>query len=125
MYKILKSLSHLLVRLRYPFSTPEEIASDIGLNITNQCSFAEFMACLTNPSHKPTKILKFMPRERAEDLFQTALKKERFSYNTLFSYYFKGGWIEFILQFDEKSRLRRLYILHKDLKQKYEIPISQ
>lgn len=125
MLRIFKPFSDLLLRLRYPFSMPEEIASDIGLSITNYCSFDEFIACLTNPSQRPAKISRFMPRENAEDLFQTALKKEQFRHNTLFSYYFKDGWMEFVLQFDEQSRLRRLYILHKDLKQKYEIPISR
>ena len=56
---------------------PEEIASDIGLNVTNRCSFEEFIASLTNPCHKPTKILKFMPRELAEDLFRKALEKRK------------------------------------------------
>jgi hypothetical protein len=122
--KFFNSFSHFFIRYRYPCSTPEEVASDLGLNLTNKLSFAEFIAYLTNPEHKPAKILKFMPRERAENLFQKARRKEKFRHNSLFSYYFNEGWMEFILQFDDQSRLRRLYILHKDLKQKYEIPIS-
>lgn len=123
--KLFQPFSTLLIRLRYPFSTPEQIAADIGLNLSNRLSFEEFISCLTNPCEKPSKILKFMPRDCAENLFQTAWRKEKFRHDSLFSYYFKGGWIEFVLQFDEQSRLRRLYIQHKDLKQKYEIPISQ
>lgn len=125
MSKFLNIFSQLFFRFRYPFSTPEEIASDIGLNLTNHCSFEELISSLTNPSHRPSKISKFMPRNRAENLFQAALRSERFSCNTLFSYYFKGGWVDFILHFDEQSRLRRLYIFHKDLKQRCEISISQ
>lgn len=125
MNKIFKILSLCLARWRYPFSTPEDIAADIGLNITNKLSFNEFIACLTNPSYQPAKILKFMPRHDAEELFQGALRKERFQHNSLFSYYFHEGWMEFVLQFDQESRLRRLYIVHKDLKQKVEIPISK
>ncbi len=64
-------------------------------------------------------------REEAEDVFRTALRKERFSQNSLFSYHFNGGWMEFMLQFDEQSRLRRIYIQHKDLKCKYELPITK
>lgn len=117
--------TRLLTRLRYPISLPEEVAADLGLTISNTLTFEEFITCLTNPSHPPTKLMRFMPRDEADRLFQTALRKELFKQNSLFSYHFNGGWMEFILQFDEQSRLRRLYIQHKDLKQKYEIPISQ
>ena len=65
-----------------------------------------------------------MPREQAEETFRLAKRKEKFKQNSLFSYHFKRGWIEFNLQFDEQSRLRRLYICHKDLKRKHEISIS-
>ncbi|MFN4175009.1 MAG: hypothetical protein ACK4HV_07910, partial [Parachlamydiaceae bacterium] len=41
-----------------------------------------------------------------------AVKKERFNQKTLFSYYFNQGWVEFMLQFDDESRLRRLYLYH-------------
>lgn len=122
--KILKPLFRLLVRFRYPVSMPEEVASDLGLNISNSLSFQEFIHCLTDPGHRPTKLTRFMPRNEAEEIFRCALRKERFQQNSLFSYHFKNGWMEFILQFDEQSRLRRLYIRHKDLKQKHEIGIS-
>jgi hypothetical protein len=121
---VLKSFLQLFVRLRYPVSMPEDIARDLGLNITNYLTFQEFMRCLTDPSHRPSKLTRFMPREQAAGMFRLARRKERFQQNSLFSYHFKGGWIEFVLQFDEQSRLRRLYIRHKDLKQKHEISIS-
>lgn len=122
--KVFRPLFHLFVRFRYPVSMPEDVASDLGLEITNSLNFKEFMRCLTDPRHRPTKLSRFMPREQAEDIFRLAKRKERFQQNSLFSYHFKGGWMEFILQFDEQSRLRRLYIRHKDLKQKHEISIS-
>ena len=56
-----------------------------------------------------------MPREEAEAAFQSAQRKERFGRNSLFSYYFQEGWLEFKLYFDEKARLRRIYLQHKDL----------
>lgn len=118
-------ISRLLIRFRYPVSMPEEVASDLGLTISNSLTFKEFINCLTNPCLRPAKLSRFMPREEAEGIFQTALRKERFKQNSLFSYYFNGGWMEFMLLFDEQSRLRRLYIQHKDLKQKVEISISQ
>lgn len=131
--KVLEPLLHLLIRFRflnllmrfrYPVSMPEDVGTDLGLNISNLLTFPEFMNCLTDPRYRPTKLTRFMPRAQAEDIFRLALRKERFQRNSLFSYHFKGGWMEFVLQFDEQSRLRRLYIRHKDLKQKHEIPIS-
>lgn len=102
---------------------PEDVASDLGLEITNSMNFKEFINYLIDPSHRPAKLNRFMPRESAEEIFSRAIRKEKFKQNSLFSYHFKGGWVEFILLFDEQSRLRRLYIRHKDLKQKHEIII--
>lgn len=115
---------HFFLRFRYPVSMPEDVATDLGLNISNFLTFQEFINHLIDPRHRPKNLIRFMPRNQAEDIFRYALRKERFQQNSLFSYHFKGGWMEFILQFDDQSRLRRLYIRHKDLKQKYEIPIS-
>lgn len=120
----LKYLSHLFVRFHYPLSTPEDVANDLGLQCSNLVTFQEFICYLTSPHHCLTKLVRFMPREAAEEIFRLALRKEKFSQNSLFSYCFKGGWVEFVLQFDEKARLRRLYIRHKELKQKHEISIS-
>ena len=122
--KVLQPLLHLFTRFRYPVSLPEDVGSDLGLEMTNSLNFQEFIHRLTDPCHRPTKLARFMPREQAEDIFRLARRKEKFKQNSLFSYYFKGGWMEFILQFDEQSRLRRLYICHKTLKQKHEIPIA-
>ncbi len=122
--KVFKPLLQLFVRFRYPVSMPEDVAADLGINITNSLNFQEFMSCLIDPRYRPTKLTRFMPRDQAEDIFRLARRKERFPQNSLISYYFKGGWMEFVLQFDEQSRLRRLYIRHKDLKHKHEIPIS-
>ena len=113
-----------LSRFRYPVSTPEEVAKDLGCNFSNFLTFQQFISTLTHPQCRPTKLTRFMPRSEAEEIFQFALRKEKFQQNSLFFYYFKGGWMEFALQFDEKSRLRRLYIRHKQLKEKYEMPIS-
>ena len=42
-----------------------------------------------------------------------ALRKERFSSSSLYSFYFNEGWLEFELQFDADSLLRRVYLHHK------------
>lgn len=122
--KFFESFFRLLVRFRYPVSLPEDVARDLGLNLSNFITFPELIKHLIHPGHRPSRLMKLMPREQAESLFQAALRKERFQHNTLFSYHFNGSWLEFVLQFDDQSHLRRLYIRHKDLKQKYEIPIS-
>lgn len=121
---VLKPLMHLFIRFRYPFSMPADVAEDLGLSLSNTLTFQEFFNILLDTSQRPKKLFRFMPRQQAEQIFQYALKKEKFPQNSLFSYHFKGGWVEFFLQFDDQSRLRRLYIRHKDLKQKHEIPIS-
>ncbi|MBA2369990.1 MAG: hypothetical protein H0V82_13380 [Candidatus Protochlamydia sp.] len=122
---IRSSFARLILRFRYPCSLPEEVASDLGLKISNAVTFPQLIHCLTNPAHRPTKLVRFMPREQADQIFKTALRKEIFKKDSLYSYHFNGGWMEFMLQFDEQSRLRRLYIQHKDIKQKCEISISQ
>jgi hypothetical protein len=65
-----------------------------------------------------------MNRGEAEALFHRAVRIERFSRHTLCSYYFKDGWLEFILQFDEQQQLRRLYLHHKDLQQQEGVELS-
>lgn len=124
MNNLLSSLSMVLARFRYPVSLPEDVAVDLGLDLSNRLSFDEFISCLTNPQCCPTKLTRFMLREQAEFVFSRALRKERFARDSHFSYHFNGGWMEFILKFDIDSRLRRIYICHKDLKQKHEIFIS-
>lgn len=120
-------LQKLLVRLRYPVSLPEEVAFALGLELSNFLTFEEFVKELTCPNCKPKKLVKFMPREEAEEAFRSALRQERFSRNSLFSYYFNHGWLEFVLQFDDQARLRRVYLQYKDIPhdQGLEIPLQQ
>lgn len=114
----------LWARFRYPFSTPEDVAKDIGLPITNLISFPDFMNYLIEPSHRPSNLTRLMSKKDAENVFRSAKRKECFQQNSLFSYYFNGTWLEFILEFDDNSQLRRLYLRHKDLKRAHEISIS-
>ena len=120
-----KFLFAFFLRFRYPVSLPEDVAGDLGFNFSNELSFREFVNYLTDPNHRPTKLIRFMPREQAEQIFRTALRREHFTHHSLFSYYFNGGWMEFVLDFDTQSRLRRLYLRHKDIKYRHEMIISQ
>lgn len=108
-------LKQLLIRVRYPISLPEEVAAALGVCISNFLTFDEFINYLSGPSCRPTKLMKYMPRDQAEEAFYTALRKEKFCRNSSFSYYFNEGWVEFVLQFDEHSRLRRVYLNYKDI----------
>jgi len=103
------------LRIRYPVSLPEDIAADLGINASNLLTFEQFVRQLSHQSCCPKRLTRFMPREEAEAAFQSAQRKERFGRNSLFSYYFQEGWLEFKLYFDEKARLRRIYLQHKDL----------
>lgn len=120
-------ISKILLRLRYPVTLPEEIATDIGVSLTNFLSFDEFVRTLTNLSCRPRHLKRFMPRDTAEAAFQNAQRKEIFGRNSLFFYYFSEGWLEFSLHFDEQSRLRRVYLRHKQLprEQGVEILLNQ
>lgn len=108
-------LSRFLLRFRYPLSLPEDIATSLGIQLSNHMSFNECVAHLTCPECCPTRLVRFMPRELAEKVFERAHCKEKFRDRTLISFQFNEGWMEFDLQFDSESRLRRVYIQHKNI----------
>lgn len=121
-----QSFCRMLTRFRYPFSLPEDVADALGISFSNFLTFDKFIEKLTDPSCVPERLMKFMPREEAEAAFESACRKEIFPQKTLFSYYFNQGWLEFILQFDNQSRLRRIYVQHKKIKcqEGTEIPLK-
>lgn len=123
----MKTFQHLyrfLIRFRYPVTLPEEIAEALGVSIPNSLNFDELVHKLTCHTCRPTKLCKFMPRNQAEAAFKTAQRKERFKSNSLFSFYFNEGWLEFVLQYDDDSRLRRMYIQHKIIQEERGIEIQ-
>lgn len=109
--------SRFFLRFRYPFALPEDIALDLGIDISSFVTFDEFIKELINPKCCPKTLTKLMPRSKAENTFQGAQKKEVFMRSSLFSYYFNEGWLEFKLEFDSNSLLRRVYIQHKDIQE--------
>lgn len=121
--KALDIFYRLLLRFRYPVSLPEDVAKALGIKVSNFVTFEEFVNYLTSNDCRPTRLLKFMPRDKAEEAFQGAQRTERFKQNTLISYYFSEGWMEFVLFFDEQSRLRRVYLQHKHITQHEGIEI--
>jgi hypothetical protein len=125
--KTLDWLYRIILRFRYPVTLPEEIATDLGITVSNFLTFNEFVCQLTSLSCRPQRLSRFMPRDAAEAAFESAQRKEKFGHNSLFSYYFHEGWLEFSLHFDEHSRLRRIYLQHKyfDNEPGIEIPLNQ
>lgn len=121
--KALDHLYRLFLRLRYPASLPEDIAEALGIRITNFITFNEFVNQLVSPTCRPTRLRKFMSRDQAEQAFHLALRKEQFKHNSLFSFYFNEGWMEFVLFYDDQSRLRRLYLRHKQITEETGIEI--
>ena len=107
---LLKSLTRLISRFRYPVSLPEDIAHDLGMYLPNTLNFQKFLQLLSSPHHRPAKLRKYMSRGVAEATFESALKKEAFKSCSLFSYYFNKGWLVFALYYDEDSRLRRVHL---------------
>ena len=120
-------LFYVFHRFRYPLSLPEEIATDLGVKASNFLTFEEFVSCLTNPSCRPSRLERFMARDIAEAVFESAQRKEKFGRSSLFSYYFHEGWLEFNLHFDEQARLRRVYLQHKHIAAELgvEIPLNK
>lgn len=120
---------HFLCRFKHPVSLPEEIAQDLGLKqLQNEISFKSCICSLTGPGCQPKNLWRFMKRDEAESQFHCALKKERFSNSSLFSYYLFHGWLSFDLIFDEENRLRRVYCQHeklsKSFEERLEIPLN-
>lgn len=123
MQNVWKQILYLFHRFRYPFSTPEDVAKALGARLPNHLSFNKFLCELTHPSFCPSKLSKYMPREKAEAAFSNATECFQQNNFSLFSYYFKGGWMEFVLYFDNDSRLRRIYLHHQSIKDEFEIKL--
>jgi hypothetical protein len=102
---------------------PEDLAQALGIELSNYITFDKLVDLLTRPTCQPSKLLKYMSREKAEEAFHNAHSKELFKKNSLFSFYFSEGWIEFSLEFDDQSKLRRLYLHHKSIQHERGIEI--
>jgi hypothetical protein len=65
-----------------------------------------------------------MNRKDVERVFSSAIKKEHFSYHSLYSYYLDKGWVGFYLQFDHENKLRRIYVQHKKIQRSTGVEIG-
>ncbi len=103
------------VRFRYPFSLPEEIGVALGLDISNQTDFHTFLSFLCSSSCCPRNLQKYMKRDDVEPLFSQAFRSDRFREKSIHCYYFKQGWVEFQLHYDNDDRLRRIRLQSQTL----------
>jgi hypothetical protein len=111
-----KNLIRLFHRIKNPVSLPEDIGKDLGIQILyNELSFKECIQKLVAQDCRSKYLSRFMPRQEVETLFKSAIRKETFNDISLFSYYIYDGWLAFKLVFDEKDRLRRVYLQHQAL----------
>jgi len=108
-------MSRLLSHFRHPVSLPEDVALALGLKLSNFLSLDQLLQQFRQRSVRPSRLRRFMPREEAESAFSAAVRCERFGRHTICSYHFQSSWLEFRLQFDECERLRRIYVLHKEI----------
>ena len=110
-------MRRFFLRFRYPVTLPEDIAFALGVEFSNFISFDDFVKELTKPSFRPSTLRRYMSRQLAEEAFRFAQRREIFNNTSLFSFYFQEGWMEFVMEFDEKEKLRRLYLHHRHIPQ--------
>ncbi len=124
--QIYNAITHMKVRMRYPYALPSDIGTSLGQSIDDSITFPLLLKILSN-LQEPRSLARFMNRDRAEKSFILATRCERFTTSTLYSFRFNEGWIEFELHFDEEDKLRRLFILHKEIVScdRIEIPLSK
>lgn len=114
------------MRFRYPVSLPEDVANALGIEVSNLVTFDTLVRRLTCSSCVPTRLYKYMPRQLAERAFSQAPRRECFAQTSLFSYHFNQGWLEFVLEYDRESLLRRVYLRHSSIEGDLglEIPLT-
>ena len=120
---ILHAITHIRTRIRYPYALPSDIGKALGLSLPDNLLYLALLESLST-IHHPQSLEKFMTRKRAENCFCGATRCEKFTLSTLCSYRFTEGWVEFELQFDEHDKLRRLYLIHKELRNQDRIEIN-
>lgn len=109
-------------RICYPISNPQQVLGALGIQSKTYVNFQQFLQQVVTRS--PRRLFRRMPRAQAEKAFSTAYKKEGFHHMTIMSYYFCQGWLEFILEFDPRDHLRRLYVQHRLINSSHTIELE-
>lgn len=119
---MIKALLELWDHVLYPVSNPSQVLAALGIQIKTRLKFRQFLRQIVTRS--PRRLYRRMPRSEAEKVFMTAYKKEIFHHTTLISYCFCQGWLEFVLEFDPRDNLRRLYVQHRLLNSSQSIELE-
>lgn len=125
--KFLDSCLRLFCRFKYPISLPEDVATALGVSVSNFVPFDLLIKTVSANSTRPKSLKKYMPRREAEQAFKAALKVERHRDRSIYSYYSNNNWVEFSLVFDQDGRLRHLFMKHNDsafFEKGIEIPLD-
>lgn len=125
MLMIWSRLTKLVARIWYPVALPEDIANCFGLKVSNLLSLEDLLGVLKRSQSYTSFLSRYMPRDIAESVFRRATSIESFGEKTIASFYFRGGWMEYVLQFDKEDRLRRVYLCHRQIESEgVEIPLT-
>lgn len=119
---MITSLYQLIEHIRYPISHPADVLRALGIQPRKSFNFRQFLQHVVTQS--PRTLYRRMLRTDAEKIFKTAYKKEVFHHTTIISYCFCQGWLEFILEFDTKDLLRRLYVQHRLLNSAHSLELE-
>ena len=104
-----------VAHLKHPISLPEDIGYALSFPVSNFVSTSELLTILKSDGFMPHNLSRFMQREKAELYFHKAITKDYFMDRSIFSYSFHNNFVEFVLEFDADSRLRRLYLRHDSI----------
>lgn len=109
--KITRALAHF----RHPLSLPEDIGYALSFQVSNFISVHQLLEIIIDEHFLVKNLSRFMPREQAELFFHKAITKDYFLDRSIFSFSFQNELVEFVLEFDSLSRLRRLYLRHPSI----------
>lgn len=109
--KISKAFAHF----RHPISLPEDVGHALSFQVSNFISVHQLLEIIIDDQFFVKNLSRFMPREQAELFFYKATTKDYFLDRSIFSFSFQNELVEFVLEFDAMSRLRRLYLRHPSI----------
>ncbi len=102
-FRLIHAGSQIPLRLLSPFPLScfftEDVAGDLGFNFSNELSFREFVNYLTDPNHRPTKLIRFYAAvNKLIKSFAPPYAASFFTHHSLFSYTLMAdGWSLYLI----------------------------